>query len=93
MCELRLQVLTLLHLERLGSLLDADQARAGGIFALRQIPRIVRRLLVDEASVAVLVAGFSRSVQPCHEIVRAALFPRGQTLQLHVCQQSRTPRL
>lgn len=70
-------LLTLFHLERLGSLLNADQSRARGVLALRQIPRIVRSLLVDEASVAVLVAGLPRGVQPCHEVVRAALLPRG----------------
>lgn len=76
--------LTLRHLERPGGLVDADQSVAGSIRALREIPRVVRRICVNKASVALLVVCFTIAVQTCDHVICAALPPMSQTLQFYI---------
>jgi len=79
--------LTLYHLERSGGLGDADQSVAGGIRALREVPRVVRWICVNKASVALLVACFTIvtiAVQTRDHVICAALPPMSQTLQFYV---------
>lgn len=79
--------LTLCHLERSGGLGDADQSVAGGIRALREVPRIVRWICVNKTSVALFVACFTIvtiTVQARDHVICAALPPMSQTLQFYV---------
>lgn len=79
--------LTLCHFERSGGLGDADQSVAGGIRALREVPRVVRWICVNKASVALLVACFTIvtiAVQTRDHVICAALPPMGQALQFYV---------
>lgn len=79
--------LTQCHLERSGGLGDADQSVAGGVRALREIPRVVRWICVNKASVALLVACFTIvtiAVQTRDHVICAALPPMSQALQFYV---------
>lgn len=76
--------LTLRHLERPGSLVDADQSVAGGVRALREVPRVVRWICVNKTSVALLVVCFTIAVQTRDHVICAALPPMSQTLQFYV---------
>lgn len=79
--------LTLCHLECPGSLGDANQSIASGVRALREIPRVVRWICVNKASVALLVACFTIvtiAVQTRDHVIRAALPPMSQALQFYI---------
>lgn len=84
---MRKRVLTLRHFECSSSLGDADQSIASGVRALRKIPRVVRWICVNKASVALLVACFTIvtiAVQTRDHVICAALPPMSQALQFYV---------